>query len=47
MGALNRSPDGDEQDFSTEKIRHPDYNGDTLANDIALLKLDKPATLNQ
>ncbi|XP_071390775.1 trypsin-3-like [Centroberyx affinis] len=30
----------------TKVIRHPDYNSDTLDNDIMLIKLRKPATLN-
>ena len=27
-------------------IKHPDYNTDTLKNDIALLKLEKPVQFN-
>ena len=28
----------------TEKIRHPEYNDDTLKNDIALFRLDQPVS---
>ncbi|KAF7652549.1 hypothetical protein LDENG_00095320 [Lucifuga dentata] len=32
---------------STRSIRHPNYNFYTLENDVMLIKLSRPATLNQ
>uniref|UniRef100_A0A8C1R678 trypsin n=1 Tax=Cyprinus carpio TaxID=7962 RepID=A0A8C1R678_CYPCA len=40
--------EGSEQFISSEKvIRHPNYNSWTIDSDIMLIKLSKPATLNQ
>uniref|UniRef100_A0A8C2JHF5 trypsin n=1 Tax=Cyprinus carpio TaxID=7962 RepID=A0A8C2JHF5_CYPCA len=40
--------EGREQFISSEKvIRHPKYDSWTIDNDVMLIKLSKPATLNQ
>lgn len=40
--------EGSEQFISSSKvIRHPSYNSYTIDNDIMLIKLNTPATLNQ
>lgn len=40
-------PEGTEQHImSAEFIRHPDYNSRSQDNDIMLIKLSQPATLN-
>ncbi|KAM9309128.1 trypsin-3-like [Pholidichthys leucotaenia] len=41
-------PDGTEQHIMSEEfIRHPDYNSGTQDSDIMLIKLSRPATLNE
>ncbi|XP_071403564.1 trypsin-3-like isoform X2 [Centroberyx affinis] len=49
LGLHNRRKfEGTEQFIMpTKVIPHPDYNSDTLDNDIMLIKLSKPATLNR
>ncbi|XP_071403566.1 trypsin-3-like isoform X1 [Centroberyx affinis] len=49
LGLHNRRKfEGTEQFImSTKVIPHPDYNSGTLDNDIMLIKLSKPATLNR
>ena len=50
LGAYRRRENvGTEQDFSVIKIiKHPSYqNPKRFSHDIALLKLDKPATLDR
>ena len=50
LGAYRRRANvGTEQDFSVAKIiKHPSYNNPKrYSHDIALLKLDKPATLDR
>ncbi|KAG7276225.1 hypothetical protein CRUP_004816 [Coryphaenoides rupestris] len=43
-----RRPEGTEQFISSSHvIRHPKYNSYTINNDIMLIKLSRPATLNQ
>lgn len=48
LGEYNlASQDGSEQTISSAKvIRHSGYNSETLNNDIMLIKLSRPATLN-
>ena len=45
---LNQDPDTYSQTLSVaDYVSHPDYDPVTFDNDIALLKLQNPATLNQ